>query len=361
MPATRGSVKVAVTSGSGSLECHEPATSSGKNKNPLFLPMDKLFAESDGGNDEDELESEEMDDEQSDTFMVSFANPEQEEKYQIFCQRDCNIPLSFVLILNLGVLFFTRSLLDRFWEINAVLILEAIMGIMVIIVGCFTLSIRMSAWKRIARVKLSPVSWLGRMRTKLQYLHRHPAKWSVLNDILMIMFPTTCSLNVLGRAMLAPCPPHTSAAETQYCNTGGYGGIPPEPFLLGILSQFMMQIFLRGAKLNWTFISWIIQIALINYAMWIAESSLFVWINLMYVITVSISYELERHGRNLFINNQRALRMSSANANLKMELASRMLEDGQREMEAKRAMVRHISHEIRYVGLILPLALYALL
>jgi hypothetical protein len=70
----------------------------------------------------------------------------------------------------------------------------------------------------------------------------------------------------------------------------------------------------------------------------------------LYVITVSISYELERHGRNLFINNRRALRMSSANANLKMELASRMLEDGQREMEAKRAMVRHISHEIRYVG-----------
>ena len=361
MPATRGSVKVAVTSGSGSLECHEPATSSGKNKNPLFLPMDKLFAESDGGNDEDELESEEMDDEQSDTFMVSFANPEQEEKYQIFCQRDCNIPLSFVLYSISGIVFVTRGLLDRFWEINAVLILAVIMGIVVFFLGCFSLAIRMSAWKRIARVKMSPGSWLGRIRTELQHLHRHPGKWLFLNDVLMIMYPTTCSLNVLGRAMLAPCPHHTPPMETQYCNTGGYGGIPPETFILGILSQFMVQIFLRGATLNWTFLSWIIQIALINYAMWITESTLFVWINLMYVITVSISYELERHGRNLFINNRRALRMSSSNANLKMELASRMLEDGQREMEAKRAMVRHISHEIRYVGLILPLALYALL
>ena len=350
MRATRASAKVVVTSGSASLECHDPATDS--NKNPQYLPMDNFFAGNDDDNDEDGHESEKLDEEKSDPFMISFANPEEEKKYQIFCQRDCNIPLSFVLILNLGVLFFSRSLLDRFWEVNSVQIAAVIIGITAVFLGWVSLAIRMSAWKRIARVKMSPVSWLGRLRTGLQKLHRHPGKWFFLNDVLIVLFPASCSLNVLGRSMLAPCPPRTSPMGTQYCNTGGIGGIPPGPLILGLVSQFLVQIFLRGAKLNWIMYSWIIQIALINYAMWLNESSLFVWINLMFVFTVSISYELERHGRNLFINYRRALRMTSANANLKIELASRMLEDGHREMDAKRAMVRHISHEIRYVGLI---------
>ena len=54
----------------------------------------------------------------------------------------------------------------------------------------------------------------------------------------------------------------------------------------------------------------------------------------------SVSYELERHSRSLFLNQREALQASAAKAKLQLEIANR-------DLDAKRAMVRHISHEIR--------------
>jgi len=53
-----------------------------------------------------------------------------------------------------------------------------------------------------------------------------------------------------------------------------------------------------------------------------------------------LSYELERHSRNLFLNQRQALLASAAAAKFQLEIANR-------DLDAKRAMVRHISHEIR--------------
>ena len=61
---------------------------------------------------------------------------------------------------------------------------------------------------------------------------------------------------------------------------------------------------------------------------------------IVHTLPCEISYELERHSRNLFFNQRQALLASAAAAKLQLEIANR-------DLDAKRAMVRHISHEIR--------------
>ena len=54
----------------------------------------------------------------------------------------------------------------------------------------------------------------------------------------------------------------------------------------------------------------------------------------------------------MFLNNKILRHACEAKIQLETAVAQRLVDEGRRELDAKRSMVRHVSHEIRY-GLLL--------
>ena len=51
----------------------------------------------------------------------------------------------------------------------------------------------------------------------------------------------------------------------------------------------------------------------------------------------------------MFLNNKILRHACEAKIELEAAVAQRLVDEGRRELDAKRSMVRHVSHEIRYV------------
>ena len=151
----------------------------------------------------------------------------------------------------------------------------------------------------------------------------------------MCLFPTACSLVTLGRAMLSPCPDHVTAWDSQFCNVGGITSIPITSTVISFIAIFTVQTLLRGTRVRSIVVAYILQVILLNSSLYAAGSPEYPWLNLAILQSMAISYEFERHSRNIFLNQREALMVSEAHAKLQLELANR-------DLDSKRAMVRHI-------------------
>ena len=142
------------------------------------------------------------------------------------------------------------------------------------------------------------------------------------------------------RAQMGPCPAGVSAWSSQACNAGGLDGIPLDVTVLIFTAPWLLQTFMRGARLEVIILTYAVQAVVMNLALTVAGSTLHPWLNLLLVEGLACSYEMDRHSRKVFLSQQEALHMVKKNSRLQVEMA-------RRDLDAKRAMVRHISHEIR--------------
>lgn len=257
------------------------------------------------------------------TILFHFNTEEVQKEYREFCQLDSNIPLMIFLLLLSGSMYATRGSFTNFWLLNYTLIIAFSLGIFTTLLGSLAVSLRLAVWEPIALYPLKS-TMLRRFRQFLQSFHESAFMWTLLNDTLIIVFPTTCSLNVLGRSLLPPCPPNVSAWETQSCNPGAPDGIPIDIYFFTILSFFILQVFFNGSRFQATFFSWCLQVILVNISLYSAGSNLYPWLNLCFLASIGMSYEIERHSRILFLNQRDALRLVGENTKLQLEIATKV-------------------------------------
>ena len=257
------------------------------------------------------------------TFFFHFNTEELQREYREFCQSDCNVLLIVIFLCITLTMYVTRGCLTNFWLLNYTLTIEFVFGIVSSIFGLLTVLLRFAVWKPIAFYPLKSTI-LKRFRSFLQSFHESAFNWTLVNDTLIVVFPTCCSLNVLGRSLLPSCPPNVSAWESQTCNPSGPNGIPMDICMFTIMSFFMLQIFFNGSRWETTFFSWCVQIALVNVSLYSAGSNLYPWLNLCFITSVGTSYEIERHSRILFLNQRDALRLMEENTKLQLEIATKV-------------------------------------
>ena len=271
-------------------------------------------------------------------LVFDFSDDDMQRQYRVFCQADTNVPLTALVYIMYLVLFVTRCV-DRFWALNWATVAAFAVGTISCILAGNSLLVRAAMWDPVAKY---PLQWetAVKCRNFLQTLHESPFYWSLLNDTLMVLLPATIGMTLLSKALLAPCPDGVSMWDSQFCHTAGETGVAGEYIASGVLSIFVLQILGRGARLEAVFVAWLVLIGLVNAAMYVVGSPLYLWVDLPFVVGMACSYEVERHNRKVFLNQRDALLSSAANAKLQVEIATR-------DLVAKRAMVRHISHEIR--------------
>ena len=257
------------------------------------------------------------------TFFFHFNTEELQREYREFCQSDCNVPLLVILFSFCGSMYVTRGCFTNFWLLNYTLIIAFVFGIVTTILGGLAVSLRLAVWKPIALFPLKSTI-LKRVRSFLQSFHESAFNWTLLNDTLIVVFPTCCSLNVLGRSLLPSCPPNVSAWESQTCNPSGPNGIPMDIYIFIILSFFILQVFFNGSRWETTFFSWCVQVALVNVSLYSAGSNLYPWLNMCFISGIGTSYEIERKNRILFLNQRDALRLMEENTKLQLEIATKV-------------------------------------
>ena len=184
--------------------------------------------------------------------------------------------------------------------------------------------------------------------TIMKYLNRTYLNYQFVYDTCLIFAGTVPGIRLVGRVVQGNCAPGTSVWHSQVCNTNGaMNELPMDALMATIIYNIAFQILLRSSTPSALCFTWIVNIFFINVALYLVESPLTLYINLLLLILCMTSYEVERMMMQFYVNQKFALASAEANTILKVELIRAQMNEEKRALDSKREMVRHIAHEIR--------------
>ena len=185
------------------------------------------------------------------------------------------------------------------------------------------------------------------------------ASFQMAYDTFFVLAATYGCIRLITRVVQGTCAPDTSVWHSQVCNTNGaIKELPVDTLLAATTYNIAAQVFLRSSTPIALLLTWVAIIPLINVALYIVESPLTLYINLILFILCMTSYEIERGMMQTYVNQKFAIESAEANTKLKVELAEAntklkveliraQMSEEKRALDSKREMVRHIAHEIR--------------
>ena len=114
---------------------------------------------------------------------------------------------------------------------------------------------------------------------------------------------------------------------------------PPESFVMTMIIVLLLQIAARGVSRIALVCSWIICFVSINVSMYLSNSGSFVWINVLQILILCASYELERQSLRLFIKTLKTVEEGEMAAKLKGRLAAYEILQTSEALKAKCSLV----------------------
>jgi signal transduction histidine kinase len=270
----------------------------------------------------------------------AYNSPEKQSDYLTFKRSAGSIPLhNFVLGLTI---LYVGTLL-RF--VNAEEYTHNPTALLAIVGGALTCLMSIT----ILLLRLTLFSLTYNMRA-LQRFHPFAVRFyksrysQCLDDGFVISGALTMSFYIFSRLLAPACPPDSTTLYFKGCSR--QGAIPPEA-LLSVIVVVMHQMVARGASRLGLVVAWVIVLVTINISLWLVGSMSYLWVNGELACLMAISYELERLPLRQFMKSVRMLEASECNVQLKVALSKYQVREGERALEAKRSMVRHVGHEIR--------------
>ena len=147
------------------------------------------------------------------------------------------------------------------------------------------------------------------------------ASFQLAYDICFVIAGTYTSMRLITRVVQGHCPPDTSVWHSQTCNTNGAAKELPIETLLGAATYILAaQVIIRSCSPTALLFAWILNIGLINVALYLVDSPVTVHINLLLFALCLTSYEIERGMMQFYVNQTIALAAAETNAKLKVEL-----------------------------------------
>ena len=277
----------------------------------------------------------------------SFQTEASRFDYLSFKQSDGNIPLKIVVLLVAVVYAATRF----WWEdglneyaTNPAAVATIVMAFVTGFVLLVTLFLRLSLVSFTYDIHI-----LQRFHPATVRFYKSRFGQSLDNGVV-VGAALTVSLHLVSQAMADACPYGTTMLRANDCNVGkGSGLISPEVMALAIIVVLVFQMVARGVSRVGLVCAWVVVIVSTNASLWLAGSMSYLWINLELIFVMLLSYELERLPLRQFIKSVRVVEASEVNAQLQVSLSKYQIREGEQALQAKRSMVRHIGHEIRYV------------
>ena len=122
-----------------------------------------------------------------------------------------------------------------------------------------------------------------------------------------------------------------------------YVEAPPESYILTMIIIIVLQLVARGVNRTILVCSWIICIVTVNASIYISHSGNYVWMNLLLLFCLCISYEFERQPLRQYIKTTKAIVDGEVAAVLRQQLADYESLQASQALESKRSLVGYLS------------------
>ena len=267
-------------------------------------------------------------------------------EYELFKRLDFNCILTLSLKILIAILFVTRGSLSTLWSLQpaAPFYIGFFLGVVSVVTGYISMFSRPAIGPYVHGV--TPLRIFHNWATDLAASRRA----HIAENAHIISLSAAFAMYMLGRTMVGACPEGATSWDKQSCNpSAGIHLVPQDLYTVTMIVPVIPQLLFKGAH-RWAIItSWIICVVFFNisHVMAGAPMDAYAWINIHFIILVGFSYELERGLLSTFLANKERDQVNDERIEAieQLEISKRTMIEA--EAVKKRAMVRHIGHEIR--------------
>ena len=124
--------------------------------------------------------------------------------------------------------------------------------------------------------------------------------------------------------------------------------VPPESIIMTMLIVIMVQIVAPGVSRIALICSWFFSITAINVSIYMSGNSNYVWINVLLILIMGMSYELERQPLRQFNKMTKTMEAVRVAAELQLQCSTYKILLASEALESKRSLVSELFHYISY-------------
>ena len=274
------------------------------------------------------------DDVHSHRSIHNYLSVNQRLDYLAFKRSDANVP--FILFFYLSAFFFVIT--GYFWSPNVVLYQQHPTATISIIFA--VLAVTALVWVGLNHM----VSLSGRFKRLVyfQWYYRYVVKlykspygqWP--DNCASLFAPLATGFYLVNVVIMDLCHTTTDISNNIVCLPTT---IPPEAMILTMLIVIMVQIVARGVSHIALVGSWVISLVAINFTIYLSGNSNYVWINLLLLLIICVSYELERQPLRQYINTAKAREAAKVAAELALQHSIYKTLLASEALESKRSLV----------------------
>ena len=274
--------------------------------------------------------------------LNNYLSDNQRQDYLAFKRADANVP--FILFFYLSALFFVIA--GFFWSSNTVLYQEHPTAAISIIFS-FLAAISL-LWTGLNHVVSLSVKY---KRDYFQWYYRYVVKlykssYGQWPDNCACLFAALASgFYLVNIVIMDLCHTTTNINNDIVCLPTS---VPPEAIIMTMLIVIMVQIATRGVSHLALVCSWIICVVAINFSIYLSENSNYVWINLLLILIMGMSYEWERQPLRQFNKMAGAMEAVKVAAELQLQYSNYKILLASEALESKRSLVNELSYYTWY-------------
>ena len=267
------------------------------------------------------------------------TNPQQLRRdYIAFKRSDLDIP--FVLfLLPCGVVLVETGFV---WSIDINTYINhptAALSILFAVLCAFTFSF--VALNRIAflsfRYNIVCLQWYHKYVTKLY--DSSYGQWP--ENAVIVCSALASGFYLINIVLMKLCDPDmiVNVGNSNHLACDSFVQPPPQSYIFPMINILLLQIAVRGVSRAALVCSWIICLVAVNTSIYLSNSGNYVWMNILQLFFVCVSYQLERQPLRMYLKTLKAIEAGEVAAKLKVRLN---VTAG--SLKAKQSMVSKQSH-----------------
>ena len=276
-----------------------------------------------------------------DMFLnIHGATNQDRQDYLAFKRSDANLPFILLLAASEGVFVVTGFV----WTTNLNTYIKyptALLSVIFILLAFFHF-----LWMALNRVVLLSFRY---NIVSLQRYHEYVIKQynslygQVPDNCTFVFSALAIGFYLVNITCMNFCDPEIMAySVSSHAACGARVVPPPESFVLTMVFIIVFQITVRGVSHIALVCSWVICIVSVNMAIYLSDGGSYVWMNLLLLLIMYVSYELERQPLRHYIKTRKSIEAGEMAALLQQQLSDLETLKATEALEAKRSLVRHL-------------------
>ena len=278
------------------------------------------------------------DDGNFDMFLnIHGATNQDRQDYLAFKRSDANLPFVLLLTASLGIFVATGFVWTT--DVNTYIKYPtALLSVIFVLLAFFHF-----VWVALNRVVLLSFRYniVILQRYHEYVIKQYNSSYGQVPDNCTFVFSSLAmGFYLVNMSWMDLCDSEIMAYSINpHTACGSFVEPPPESFVLMMVFIIVLQLTVRGVSHLALKCSWVICIVSVNMAIYLSDGGSYVWMNLLLLLIMYVSYELERQPLRHYIKTRKSIEAGEMAALLQQELSDLEKLKATEALEAKRSLV----------------------